>query len=127
MRKYFVAPLLFLSLQTHASTVEITYCESKSSSHTMRLNKINEGVEILFEENSFDIYPDTGRSPSYKVTGKSVSQRVIHGITLQELSRNSSLLKEPIVSILRSRPEFDGEADMSYAYANDFIQGLSCK
>ena len=93
----------------------------------MRLNKINEGVEILFEENSFDIYPDTGRSPSYKVTGKSVSQRVIHGITLQELSRNSSLLKEPIVSILRSRPEFDGEADMSYAYANDFIQGLSCK
>jgi|GEM_PF-5027523 hypothetical protein len=127
MQKIFVAAALLFSVNTYATTVEITHCESKSSSHKMVLDKVSEGVEIRFEENTFDVYPDTGRSPSYKVTGKSVTQRLIHGITLQELSRNSSLLKEPIVSILRSRPEFDGEADMSYAYANDFIQGLGCK
>ena len=127
MQKLFVATVLLFASSSFATTVEITHCESRSSTHKMVLDKVSEGVEIRFEENTFDVYPDTGRSPSYKVTGKSITQRLIHGITLQELSRDSSLLKEPIVSILRSRPEFDGEADMSYAYANDFINGLSCR
>ncbi|MNL10728.1 hypothetical protein D3C87_1315360 [compost metagenome] len=127
MQKLLVIATLFFSINSFATTVEITNCEAQSQSHRLLLTNTSEGVEVRFEGLSFDTYPDTGRSPSYKVTGRNVTIRTIHGISLQEISRKSSLLKEPIVSILSSRSEFDGEADMYFAYANDYINSLNCK
>lgn len=115
--------LFFLSQLSFAAPQDNRICTGSSKTHTLTLRETADGTEVSFEENSPESW---GTISKYKVSGKLTNKLVIEKITLQDTLKNH-VLTEVLVSILRSRPEFDGEADMSYAIANEYISKLTCQ
>ncbi|MNL42465.1 hypothetical protein D3C87_1649200 [compost metagenome] len=118
--------LSFASSLSWANITEVSNCRSESKTHRLTMMNATDAVELTFEEIGSEDY---GKIPgsNYKVSGITTTRRLIHGIQLNELTHKRSLISESLVSIMRSRIEFDGDADMHYAYANDFIQAMVCK
>ena len=121
-----ILALSFASSLSWANITEVSSCHSASPTHKLEIANVAGGVELSFEE----LTPENlGKIPgsNYKVSGITNTRRVIHGIKLPELTLKRNLISESLVSIMRSRPEFDGDADMHYAYADEFIRAMNCK
>ncbi|UXR64012.1 hypothetical protein EZJ49_13155 [Bdellovibrio bacteriovorus] len=126
-----ILPLMLLgATSAQASFVAVTECNSESRTHTLKLVQSGEDVLAMMDNkkelNGGDF---GGRNPGqkkYKVTAKILSTYRIQGISLPEL-RESGHATDLVASIMFSRPEFDGEYDMVYAYASELTHGLECK
>jgi len=121
----FAAPVFAHAAASKALDTRV--CTSASSTHSLTLQEVTGGVQASFEQVALVDLGKIGNSPAYKYSGKTTSTYVVQGITLTELLANRNPLVEVIVAMIYSRPEFDGEADMAYAYANDYKNGLVCK
>lgn len=102
-------------------------CTSRTKSHNFTLQEVSGGVQSTFEENDFQNWGPVGPAPRFQMSGKMKNTMILHDITLSTALKNRSLLTEMVVSILRSRHEFDGEEDISYSYADEYIKNLVCK
>ncbi len=123
----FIGFLLTLSFQATANTVEPTECTSANETHSLTMTAAIKNVELRFEENQTVAIEPIGRKPAYLVSGKSVTYRVLHGIVLTDLMRKPDLIVTTLVGIMGSRPEFDGDADLHYSYAKDYLSNMNCR
>jgi hypothetical protein len=121
----FAAPIFAFALSP--KTLDTRVCTSATSTHALTLSEVADGVQASFEQVSLVDLVDVGNSPSYKVSGKTTTTYVVKGITLAEIISQRNPLVDVLVSMIYSRPEFDGEEDMAYAYANDYTKNITCK
>jgi hypothetical protein len=115
---------LFFSAQTFAAGTlpGQTFCVADAEKGRVTLQETTAGVEIHL----FDIAFKTGGTVAgFPVGTKYDHAMIVNNQSLQQVT-NSRVLKEALVSLLYSMPD-EGDRDMAYAYANDFIQALQCK
>ena len=115
---------LFFSTQAFAAGTlpGQTFCVADGEKGRVTLEETAAGVEIHL----FDIaFRSAGNIDNFPVGTKYDHARLISKATLQQVT-SSRILKESLVSLLYSMPD-EGDRDMAYAYANDFIQALQCK
>jgi hypothetical protein len=125
----FAAPVFALALapQAGSKSLDSRVCTSVSSTHSLTLQEVADGVQASFEQVGLVNLGKVGNAPAYKYSGKTTTTYVVHGITLTETLANRYPLIDVVVNMIYSRPEFDGEADMAFAYASDYVKGLVCK
>jgi hypothetical protein len=114
---------LFFSAQAFAAGTlpGQTFCVADAEKGRVTLQETTAGVEIHL----FDIAFKSGTVAGVPVGTKYDHAMLINNQSLQQVT-NSRVLKEALVSLLYSMPD-DGDRDMAYSYANDFIQALQCK
>lgn len=124
MKSTVIAFAFFFSTQAFAAGTlpGQTFCVADAEKGRVTLQETAAGVEIHL----FDVAFKSGGT----VAGTPVGYKFDFGLlvnnkSLQQVT-SSNILKEALVSLLYSAPD-EGDRDMAYAYANDFIKALQCK
>ena len=118
---------LFFSAQAFAAGTlpGQTFCVADAEKGRVTLQESAGGVEVHLFDKDFRSSGNIGRNPSFPVGSKFDHAMFINKATLQQVT-SSNVLKESLVSLLYSMPD-EGDRDMAYAYANDFIKNLQCR
>lgn len=115
---------LFFSAQVFAAGTlpGQTFCVADAEKGRVTLQETAVGVEVhLFNVD----FRSSGNIDKYPVGTKFDHAMMINKASLQEVT-SSRVLREALVSLLYSLPD-EGDRDMAYSYANDFINALKCK
>lgn len=120
--------LMTVSFSTLADT-SITTCSGITKNHVVQIDQVGSDVHASVEDKKFNKYQDIGNASEgkFKASGKEKSSMILHSIELPEFIKRKKLATEFMVAIILGRPEFRGEEDMIYSYADEFIRSLDCK
>lgn len=124
MKSTVIAFALFFSAQAFAAGTlpGQTFCVADGEKGRVTLQETTAGVEVHL----FDIaFRSAGKIENFPVATKFDHAMLIGNATLQQVT-STRVLSDALVSLLYSMPD-EGDRDMAYAYANDFIKALQCK
>ncbi|WP_413287550.1 hypothetical protein [Bdellovibrio sp. HCB337] len=117
MKTLITSLILLSSMQAFSASLDTRICTAVSKTHNFTLRETPEGVEGVFEDNSAVSW---GQVRKYKLSGKLVNKLVLEKLTLNAALADRYLINEMVVSMLRARPEFDGEADIHHVIAGEY-------
>lgn len=101
------------------------FCVSDAEKGRVTVEETTAGVEVHLFDKAFLDAGTIGNNPSYPKFTKFDHALLVEGATLQQVY-STRVLRDALVSLLYSMPD-DGDRDMAYSYANDFIQNLQCR
>lgn len=101
------------------------FCVSDAEKGRVTLEETIAGVEVHLFDKDYLANGNIGTNPSFPKYTKFDHAMLIEGATLQQVY-SSRILKDALVSLLYSMPD-EGDRDMAYAYAHDFITNLQCR
>lgn len=130
MKTFFISlTLLSFSFSAFADTSELKSCIGTTQHHLVNVEQIGKDIHASIEDKKFNNYRDIGNSSEgkFKASGKEKSIMVLHSIELQSFMKTRSLSREFMVALILGRPEFRGEEDIIYSYAESFLRSLTCK
>ncbi len=127
--KFFAISLTALVLFHTAVAADFKSCEGLSDKHTITLAQTGPDVEVNIDDVDLHSYRELGNTPNekYKMSGKIKSTMVLHDIALSDFMKKRALATEFIVMTIMGRPEYQGEEDMLYSYASDYLSSLKCQ
>lgn len=117
-----------VSFSTFADT-KITTCSGTTKHHVIQVDQVGTDVHASVEDRKFNKYQDIGNATDgkFKASGKEKSSMILHSIELPDFIKRKNIASQFMVAIILGRPEFRGEEDMIYSYADEFIRSLDCK
>lgn len=121
--------LLGLSFPVFSETADVKSCVGTTQHHVVNFEQIGKDIQGSVEDKNFNAYRDIGNASEgkFKASGKEKSTMILHSIELQTFMKSRTLSVDFMVALILGRPEFRGEEDMIYSYAEEFIRSLSCK
>jgi hypothetical protein len=130
MKSIFIVMLFYFSLlSAWAGTLPLKSCTALQDRHLVQFQQINRDVQIILEDSTLRKYGniDINGNEKYKISGKSISIIVIDSVELSDFIKNPNAPQKILSSIMYGRPEYSGEDDMVYSYAEDFVRALICQ
>ena len=120
--------LLTFSLPSNADFSTFKACTGKTKNHIIKLVQVNKDVLASIEDNKFYKYRAIGNASEgiFQASGKEKSMMLLHSIELSTFMKTRTLSREFMVALILGRPEFRGEEDIIYSYADDFFNSLNC-
>ena len=128
--KFISVIILFtlFSQNCFAEKSSLQSCSATLLNHILKLEQVEDSVQMSFEElNSFK-YSDleSSNGEKFKVSGKVKSLMMINSINLSDLMNMPRSIMNLLVGIMIERREYEEEKDMVGTYAYDFVKALSC-
>lgn len=128
--KFIYTTLLSLGISLAASaTPAIKSCVGTTKTHILSLEQMGPDVHVSLENSSLQKYRDIEypKEGKLKISGKETSLIVVSNQEIEPLMKTRYLSRELVVALILGRPEFRGEEDLIYSYADEFIHALVCK
>lgn len=104
------------------------YCESKDSRVQVRMSVQDKDVLISIAESKFSDHGKVGNPMDgyLQVKSQEAVNLTVSGISLEQLLAKKSAAAEVVAKGLFTMGMYDGEYDMIYSYASDYVAKLVC-
>lgn len=124
-----ICAIVLTSLSTLADTLPVKSCEAVTNTHLFKFEQVGKDIQATLEDKKLQRYSDLSnpKEGKLKIFGKQKTTILIEGKDLTDFVKLRYLPRELLVGMMMGRPEYIGEEDILYSYADEFIVALKCK
>ncbi|KHD87803.1 MAG: hypothetical protein OM95_12395 [Bdellovibrio sp. ArHS] len=124
-----VSAIVLASVTAKATALPVKSCQAVTSTHILKFEQVGKDIQVTLEDKALQRYSDLSnpKEGKLKIFGKQKNIVLIEGKNLPDFISLRYLPRELAVGMMMGRPEYIGEEDLLYSYADSFITALSCK